>query len=88
MSLEDQLLMTLMKLRLSSPDLDLAHRFCLSRASVHIMSFIHAMHEILIEGITEKGIPSQAKCKGSLPASFEFFTSARIIIDATEISQV
>ena len=32
-------------------------------------------------------IPSQLKCKGSLPAFFEDFVSARIAIDATEITQ-
>ena len=34
-----------------------------------------------------KQIPSQLKCKGSLPESFGPFTATRAIIDATEISQ-
>ncbi|KAH3836926.1 hypothetical protein DPMN_110302 [Dreissena polymorpha] len=33
------------------------------------------------------GIPSQLKCKGSMPKSFEDFSSARIAMDATEIVQ-
>ena len=33
------------------------------------------------------GIPSQLKCKGSMPKSFEDFVTARVAIDATEISQ-
>ena len=89
-SLEDQLLMTLMKLRLNTRDLDLAFRFDVSRATVSnvVHTFIHALHEILFDGIhTALGIPSQLKCKGSMPKSFEDFATARVAIDATEITQ-
>lgn len=33
------------------------------------------------------GMPSQLKCKGSMPKSFEDFGSARVSIDCTEITQ-
>ena len=33
------------------------------------------------------GLPSQQKCKGSLPESFSSFVAARAVIDATEMTQ-
>lgn len=33
------------------------------------------------------GIPSQLKCKGSMPKYFKDFTSARIAMDATKATQ-
>lgn len=93
LSNEDQLLMALMKLRLNMRDLDLAHRFHVSRSSVSNVfnTYIHALHEILYEGILMDGqiprIPSQLKCKGSMPKSFEEFGAARVAMDATEMSQ-
>lgn len=89
-SLEDQLLMTLMKLNLNCKDLDLAVRFDTSRATVSNIfnTYICVLHEILYEGILQTvGIPSQLKCKGSMPKSFEDFGSARIAMDATEVFQ-
>ena len=88
--IEDQLLMTLMKLRLSCKDLDLAVRFNTSRGTVSniINTYVSVLHEILFEGVLKNcGIPSQLKCKGSMPKSFDDFNSARIAIDATEIIQ-
>lgn len=89
-SIEDQLLITLMKLRLNCKDLDLAVRFNTSRATISnvINTYISVLHEILYEGIFKTvGIPSQLKCKGSMPKSFEDFSSARIAMDATELVQ-
>ena len=49
-------------------------------------TYISALHEILHDGAMKAvGIPSQIKCKGSMPKSFELFASARVAIDATEI---
>lgn len=88
-STEDQLLITMMKLTMNSKDADLSVRFQVSRTTIAnvIQTYICALHEILFEGIMGKGIPSQTKCKGSLPKSFEDFTSARVAMDATEIIQ-
>ena len=89
-SIEDQLLITLMKLRLNCKDLDLAVRFNTSRATISniINTYICVLHEILHEGVLKAvGIPSQLKCKGSMPKSFEDFSSARVAMDATEIVQ-
>jgi hypothetical protein len=88
LSLADQVLMTLMKLRLNCRDLDLSDRFCLSRRTVSniIKTVICALHEILFEGVIMHGMPTQLKCKGSTPQCFADFTSCRAIVDATEIT--
>ena len=87
---EDMLLMTMIKIRLNARDLDLAERFCVGRTTVSnvINTYICALHEILFDGVHEaSGMPSQMKCKGSMPESFGEFTSARVAMDATEITQ-
>lgn len=89
-SIEDQLLICLMKLRLNFRDLDLAVRFGTSRATISniVNTFISVLHEIVFDGVLKAiGIPSQLKCKGFLPKSFKDFTSARIAMDATEVTQ-
>ena len=86
--LEDQLLITLMKLRLNLRDLDLAERFCTSRTTISniVKTLIDCLQKLLFLGIMNR-IPSQLKCKGSLPKSFDDFISAQVVIDATEITQ-
>lgn len=88
-SQSDQLLMSLMKLTMNTPLLDLAERFNTSATSVNniVTSQICAMHEVLFEGLVERNIPSLQKCKGSMPTSFGDFSSCRIVLDATEITQ-
>lgn len=89
-SLEDQLLICVMKLRLNFRDLDLAVRFGTSRATISniVNTFISVLHEIFFDGVLKAiGIPSQLKCKGSMPKSFKDFSSARIAMDATEVTQ-
>lgn len=87
--LSDQLLMTFMKLTMNTPFLDLAERFNTSAASVNniVTSQMCALHEVLYEGLIENNIPSLQKCKGSMPTSFGDFSSCRIVLDATEITQ-
>lgn len=88
-SLTDQLLMTLMKITMNIPLLDLAERFNTNASSVNniVTSQTCAMHEVLYEGLIESRIPSLQKCKGSMPISFGDFSSCRIVLDATEINQ-
>ncbi len=88
-SLEDQLLMTFMKLKLNLRDLDLAERFQVSRTTVKnvVKTFIYALHELLFEGMLKGRIPSALKCSKSKPESFRDFPNARLVIDATEITQ-
>jgi len=84
----DQVIMLFMKLRLGLPDMDLADRFGVSTETVRnvVYTYSHALHEMLFEGIIEKlGMPSQRKCRGSMPASFSDFAQARIATDCTEI---
>ena len=52
-SRRNQLLMTLMKLKLNSPILDIAERFCTSTATVHniVITRIFALHEVFFEGM-------------------------------------
>ena len=78
-----------MKLTMNTPLLDLAGRFNTSATSVNniVTSQICAMHEVLFEGLVENNIPSLQKCKGSMPTSFGDFSSCRIVLDATEITQ-
>lgn len=87
--MENQLLLTLMKLRLNSPDLDLAYRFCISTATVAnvFKTFVYALHELLIKGIMDQILPSSLKCQSSMPKCFEGFSQARLIMDATEFGQ-
>jgi DDE superfamily endonuclease/Helix-turn-helix of DDE superfamily endonuclease len=90
LSLDDQLLLGLMKLKLNCKDLDLAHRFNVSAATVSnvFYTIVCALHEILYEGVMQNcGMPTQMKCKGSMPKSFVAFPSARVAMDCTEMSQ-
>uniref|UniRef100_A0A8W8MG00 DDE Tnp4 domain-containing protein n=1 Tax=Magallana gigas TaxID=29159 RepID=A0A8W8MG00_MAGGI len=85
----DQLFMTLMKLKLNCPFLDLAERFCTSKATIHniIITHVFALHEVFFEGMMENNILSLLKCKASMPAIFGDFNCCRLVIDATEVTQ-
>lgn len=82
----DQLLMTLMKLRLNLPHEDLALRFNCSSATVTniIMTWIYAIHEVFFKQLM-KSIPPRSKNQACLPVAFESFKNCRIILDCTEI---
>jgi hypothetical protein len=88
LALEEQLLMTLMKLRRNLSHLDLAYRFNVSDSCVSnvITTWIHVLHELLFEAMmVGNGIPSGLKNQSSTPACFSSFSSCRIILDCTEI---
>ena len=89
LSRTNQLLLTLMKLRLNIPILDLAVRFNTSKASVNniFITHVYAIHELFYQPMLEGHLPSLLKCKGSMPASFGDFSACRLVIDATEITQ-
>lgn len=76
-SICDQVLTTLMKLRLNLRDLDLAERFGVSDTT---FSKSYLFQGVLVTCV----IPSQLKRGRSPPASFKDFVSARLVIDATE----
>ena len=74
---------------MNTPLLDIAHRFNVSSSTISniVTTHICALHEVVFEGFMENNIPSLLKCKASMPASFGDYSSCRIVIDATEISQ-
>lgn len=82
----DQLLMTLMKLRLNLPHEDLSIRFSCSAATVTniIMTWIYALHEVLFKNLM-RTIPSRQQNQACLPIAFTNFKNCRIILDCTEI---
>lgn len=82
----DQILMTLMKLRLNLPHKDLALRFKCSTSTVTniVMIWIHAIHEVFFKKLMMT-IPSRKKNQACLPAAFSNFKNCRIILDCTEI---
>ena len=88
MPLIDQLLLTLMKLRLNCGILDLATRFNCCRATVtNIFTTISsALYDILYVGMMENNIPSRFKNQTSLPDCFQPFPDCRIVLDCTEVA--
>ncbi|KAK0146330.1 THAP domain-containing protein 11 [Merluccius polli] len=87
MPLIDQLLLTLMKLRLNCGILDLATRFNCCRATVtNIFTTISsALYDILYAGMMDN-IPSRVKNQTSLPDCFQPFPDCRIVLDCTEVA--
>uniref|UniRef100_K1PCU6 Transposase Helix-turn-helix domain-containing protein n=1 Tax=Magallana gigas TaxID=29159 RepID=K1PCU6_MAGGI len=67
LNIENQLLIVLMKLKLNLRDIDLAHRFCVSRSTISNIfnTLVHALHEMLYVGVVDTCFPSQLKCKGT-----------------------
>lgn len=84
-SLEDQILITLMKLRQNYTNLHIATLFHCSRTTVSniFLTFIHVLSN-LFGGVMES-IPSVSKNSKSLPESFKPFSNCRIVIDCTDI---
>ncbi|XP_076873806.1 uncharacterized protein LOC143523303 [Brachyhypopomus gauderio] len=87
MPLIDQLLLTLMKLKLNCGHVDLATRFNCSTATVTniFTTIICALYDILYVGLLEN-IPSTAKNQTSLPDCFRPFPNCRIVLDCTEVA--
>ncbi|KAJ8412664.1 hypothetical protein AAFF_G00116150 [Aldrovandia affinis] len=88
MPLIDQLLLTLMKLRLNCGILDLATRFNCCRATVTniFITISSALYDILYVGMMENNIPSRIKNQTSLPDCFQPFPNCRIVLDCTEVA--
>ena len=83
---EDQIFITLMKVRQNYTNLHLAQLFNCSVATIAniITTFIHVLHDILFKDIMTS-IPSRDKNKLSAPSSFSQYGSCRIVIDCTDI---
>ncbi|XP_063059206.1 uncharacterized protein LOC134452647 [Engraulis encrasicolus] len=88
MPLIDQLLLTLMKLRLNCGIEDLSTRFNCSRTTVTniFLTISSALHDILYVGMMEGNIPSRFKNQTSLPECFLPFPNCRIVLDCTEVA--
>lgn len=85
-SKQEQLLVTLMKLRINLPHEDLAVRFNCGGATITniVMTWLHAFHQVFFLQLM-KVIPSRKRNQACLPSAFSSFTNCRIIIDCTEI---
>ena len=84
---KEQLLLTLMKLRLNLPHADLAYRFDISSAQVSniVITWIYMLEHVLGDKGTMRTIPSTYKNQQTLPTCFSDFPNTRIILDCTEI---
>ena len=84
-TVEDELLIFIMKLRLDLPYFDFATRYSVSITTIqnNFLTYLHACHEIFFVGCMCK-ISSLEKNKASLPDSFGDIASCRVIIDCTE----
>lgn len=88
MLLVDQLLLTLMKLKLNCGHIDLATRFNCSTATVTniFITIVSALYDTLYVGMLENNIPSRAKNQTSLPDCFQPFPNCRVVLDCTEVA--
>lgn len=86
-SWEDQIFLTLMKLRQNYTNLHLAQLFSCSICTISnvVITFIYVLHEILFTDIITGSIPSREKNTLSAPSSFSQLNSCRIIIDCTDV---
>ena len=85
-SLEDQVFITLMKLKQNYTNLHLAQLFSCSVATIAkiILTFVHVLHSLLFKDIMTR-MSSREKNKMCSPSSFAQYSSYRIIIDCTDI---
>ena len=85
-TLDDQVFMTLMKVRQNYTNLHLAKLFHCSTATVRnvVITFIHVLHSLLFEDCVNV-VPTREKNQTSLPGSFVFFGNCKMVIDCTDI---
>ncbi|KAE8737943.1 hypothetical protein FOCC_FOCC016587 [Frankliniella occidentalis] len=85
-SRENQLLLTLMRLKLAMKRQTLADWFrCSTQTVTNIVNtWLDALHIVLFKGFM-KEIPSLAKVQTCLPECFKPFPNCRIILDCTEV---
>lgn len=85
-SFEDQIFITLMKLRQNYPNLHIGQLFSCSVGTISniVTTFIHVLHAVLFDDIMTT-IPSRDKNSLCAPSSFSQYTSCRIVIDCTDL---
>ena len=87
LSLDDELLLTLMKLRMNSPNQDLAIRFAISPTSVSriFTTWLMLLYQKLKNSAALPSWPSKESIISTMPQSFtDLYPSTRVIIDCTE----
>ena len=86
-SQQDQLFLTLLKLRCNFSHKDLGVRFSVSPSTITYITitWINVLHEVLYVGLLKDKIPSVSKNRMCLPSCFSNFSNCRIILDCTEI---
>lgn len=84
--LEDQVFITLMKLRQNYTNLHLAELFQCSTATISnvILTFVHVLHKLLYEDCL-RTVPSREKNRTSMPESFSVFGHCKMVIDCTDL---
>ena len=84
--LEDQVFITLMKVRQNYTNLHLAELFHCSTSTISniILTFVHLLCKLLYEDCL-KTVPSREKNRTSMPESFSLFGHCKMIIDCTDI---
>jgi len=87
LSREDQLFVTLFKFRRNVSHQVLADWFRVSIATVSniIITWLSALHIVLVEGIMMQHVPSLDKVRQSMPEAFERYPNCRMILDCTEM---
>jgi hypothetical protein len=85
-SFEDQMFLTLMKLRQNYTNLHIAELYACSVGTISnvVLAFIDLLHDIFFKDIMTS-IPSRDKNKLCAPSSFSQYTSCRIVIDCTDV---
>ncbi|XP_011661157.1 putative nuclease HARBI1 [Strongylocentrotus purpuratus] len=85
-SFQDQIFITLMKLRQNYTNLHLSQLFHTSTATIRnvVITFLHILFDLLYED-TMKTVPSREKNKLSMPDAFQLFGSCRMVIDCTDV---
>lgn len=86
-TLEDQVFMTLMKLRQNYTNLHLAQLFHCSASCVSniVITFIHLLYTLLYDSLMSTDVPSREKNLTSLPEAFLHFPNCKMVVDCTDI---
>ena len=84
--LEDQVFITLVKLRQNYTNLHLAELFHCSTATTNnvILTFVHVLFKLLYEDCL-RTVPSREKNRTSMPESFSLFGHCKMVIDCTDL---
>ena len=84
--LEDQVFITLMKVRQNYTNLHLAELFHCSTATISniVLTFIHVLYKLLYADCL-RSVLSREKNRTSMPESFSLFGHCKMVIDCTDI---